>query len=148
MSDEFRYEFDQVVPNAAPEAQHFLEELHRLSLEEAGVADWRLALRKPNRLKSRVVLSGSYQMGNAWRKARPVQLEVYADPVGNHLQVGYQVTWGSGLFFSALPIGDDNPKLIRKVDGMLAVFQQSIFLPAFEQLLANAGQRQPEHIQD
>lgn len=143
MSEEGSYEFDQVVPNAAPEAQQFLEELRSLSQREAGVAEWGLALRKPSRLKNRVVLSGSYQMGNAWRKARPVQLEAYADPIGDHLQVGYQVTWGSGLFFSALPIGDEDPKLIRKVDGMLTVFQQSVFLPALEQLLAVAEQRQP-----
>ena len=142
MSEEVSYEFDEVVPNAAPEAQRFLEELHSLSEREAGVAEWGLALRKPSRLKNRVVLSGSYQMGNAWRKARPVQLEVYADPIGEHLQVGYQVTWGSGLFFSALPIDDDDPKLIRKVDGMLAVFQQSVFLPALERLLADAQQQQ------
>lgn len=138
MGAEVDYEFDQVVPNAAPYARQFLDELHRLSLEEAGVAEWGLALRKPNRLKDRVVLSGSFQLGNFWRKARPVQLEAYADPVGDHLQVGYQTTWGRGLFFSAMPIDDEDPKLIRKVDGLLAVFQHAVFVPALEQLTAHA----------
>lgn len=136
MESEIDYDFDQVVPDAAPYAQQFLDELQRLAQEEAGVAEWGLALRKPSRLKKRVVLAGSFQMGNLWRKARPVQLEAYADPVGNHLQVGYQVTWGSGMFLSALPIEEDDPKLARKVDGLLAVFQQSVFLPAFDQLEA------------
>lgn len=145
-------DFSQVLPGAADKGNQFLSVLQqRCAAEGIGV---NLAPAKPSRREERIVLRGDLQIRASGMKGkgRPMTLEVFADPVGSSLSVGWQLLKddGGGLFARtgmgqemqwALDRGDNSPDKNRQVNAILGAFQQSVFLPVLQQL-ADAIQRQ------
>ena len=85
MSRSIDENFDQLIPNAADRAGQFLGVMQkRCHAESIGID---LVPTKPERKKDRVILEGVLPAG-----ARPRRLEVFADPTGRALHVGWQTT--------------------------------------------------------
>jgi hypothetical protein len=149
---EIQDSFDQVVPGAAGHSDTFLGVVQR-RCSEAGLG---LELRpmKADRRSDRVVMRGSVTFGNAWKGTRPYTLEVYADPIGPSLQVGYQLTtseiggmlaqtnFGSRLDYKQSKIHND-PNTQRQLSGILQSFHQLVFLPTLQDLVDAIGVSRP-----
>jgi hypothetical protein len=130
--------FDQLIPYAADRAGQFLGVLQkRCQAESIGID---LVPTKSQRKKDRVILVGSVPAG-----ARPRRLEVFADPTGRALHVGWQTTVevNAGLlantaFFQNLEVGmdrlDAKSENVNRLSGVLRGFQELVFLPVLQQL--------------
>jgi hypothetical protein len=136
--------FDQLIPDAADRAGQFLGVLQKRCQAEGIGVD--LVPNKPERKKDRVILVGSVPAG-----ARPRRLEVFADPTGRALHVGWQTTVqvNTGMlagttFVRHLEAGidqiDAKAEHVTRLSGILRAFHELVFLPVLQQL-ADATER-------
>jgi hypothetical protein len=136
--------FDQLIPNAADRAGQFLGVLQKRCQAEGIGVD--LVPTKPERKKDRVILVGSVPAG-----ARPRRLEVFADPTGRALHVGWQTTvqvntgvLAGTTFVRHLEAGidqiDAKSEHVNRLSGILRAFHEMVFLPVLQQL-ADATER-------
>jgi hypothetical protein len=143
---------NQFIPGAASYNEKFLGiVLQRCNESGLGIT---LGPVRVGRKDPRTVLRGSITFGNAWKGKRPYTLEVYADPQGQNLQVGYQLTtdeiggligntaFGSRLAQSQSNIHND-PKTQRELTGILQGFNQMVFLPTLQDLVEAVGVQRP-----
>ena len=147
MAQELETDFSQVVPGAADMRDDFLGEvLKRTNAAGLGI---QLAVAKPKKRDDRYVLRGTLAIGN-WRGKDPYTLEVYADPLGNMLQTGWQlssfavggVAGGStfGQFHSLQKARRQaNPDVQRQLSGIVQGFHQGVFLPTLQLLVDAMG---------
>lgn len=143
MQREAQESFDQVVPNAGNKREQFLGEvMKRTNAAGLGIE---LAVTQPKKREDRYVLRGSIVFGNMWKGKRPYMLEVYADPIGNMLQTGWQLTTNElGGFLASTNAGAriqekqakiaGDPNTIRQLNGVLQAFHQGVFLPVLQLL--------------
>ena len=134
--------FDELVPGAGDRAAEFLGVV-RDRCSAAGIG---IELRPhAGRRKRRLVLRGRLQLGKGLLKTRPMQLEVFADPVGNALQVGWHVTKevkGETSFKSVAFAEDMQDRLDNRLDsqrqmsGILTAFDKLVFQPVLKELAA------------
>ena len=99
---------------------------------------------------NRTVMRGSIVFGNAWKGKRPYILEVYADPSGSNLQVGFQLTteemggimantnFGARVANTQTKIHND-PNTQRQLSGVLQGFYQMVFMPTVQDLIDAVG---------
>ena len=143
MAQDLEHDFSQVVPGAADKRDAFLGEV--LKQTNAAGLGIQLAVAKPKKREERYVLRGTIQLGN-WRGKDPYTLEVFADPMGNMLQTGWQLSsfavggiMGNTSFgeFSALQKArrQANPNVQRQLNGIVQGFHQGVFLPTLQQLV-------------
>ena len=144
MSRQIDQNFDQVVPAAADRGRQFLGVLQkRCQSEGIGIE---LVATRPDRKKDRVILVADVPV-----RGRPRRLEVFADPMGNALHVGWQTTveLASGLiantrFVRELQAGidrvDTSSENVRALSGILQAFHAVVFMPVLQQL-ADAVER-------
>lgn len=137
--------FDEVIPGAAKHADTFLDVIQR-RCNKSGIGI-ELAAAAPDRKQpDRIVMQGSVTFGNAWKGKRPYTLQVYADPVGKMLQVGWQVITselGGVLSNSRMFVDLNNkqaaihndPNTIRQLTGILQAFHKSVFLPTLQNVV-------------
>ena len=143
VSRELEQHFDQIIPGAADRSSQFLGVVQQRCQTE-GLP---LTLTpKEERRSKRVILQGVIQVGKTLRKGRPMTLQVYADPVGSSLQVGWQLsTDGVPDFlmgFNAVQRGqmsldrrDSSPENVRQLSGILNAFHETVFRPVMGQLV-------------
>jgi hypothetical protein len=144
--------FDQVVPGAAGHSNTFLGVVQQRCGEVGLGLD--LVPIRVDRRQDRVVMRGSVTFGNAWKGKRPYLLDVYADPIGPSLQVGWQLTTeeiggmlagttlGSRLDYKQTLIHND-PNTQRQLNGILQSFHQMVFLPTLQDLVDAIGVSRP-----
>ena len=134
--------FDQVVPGALKHQSVFLGVIQR-RCNEAGLG-LKLDAVKPDRSADRVVMRGVVE-------AKPqFSLEVYSDPIGPALQVGWQLIapdYSSNVKYTqpgrmaqasknaALDKLRSDPSTARILSGLTQAFHQMIFLPTLQNLL-------------
>ena len=140
--------FDQVVPGAAEHSNTFLGVVQQRS-SEAGLGLDLVPVRVDRR-QDRVVMRGGITFGNAWKGKRPYLLDVYADPIGPSLQVGWQLTTeevggmlagtslGMQLSYKQALIHND-PNTQRQLNGILQSFHLMVFLPTLENLVEQSA---------
>jgi hypothetical protein len=143
--------FDQFVPGAAVHSDKFLGVVQqRCNTAGLGIT---LGPAKTSRKNDRVVMRGVITFGNAWR-AKGYTLEVYADPRGDALQVGYQLTTEElGGFLANTEYGarvqqgqtriHNDPNTLRQLNGILQGFHQMVFLPTLQDLVNALGAPRP-----
>lgn len=149
--------FDQVVPNAAAHSEMFLRVV-RDRCNEAGMG-LTLTPVRADRKTDRVVMRGDVKFGNALKTVRRYTLEVYADPRGAVLQVGWQLnshemdgpSLGQRALFGSMAAGADrwnrkqtrlhnDPNTQRELNGVVQGFHQMVFLPTLQDLMSAVGQ--------
>lgn len=154
VAHELETDFNQVVPGAADKGPQFLGVVQqRCNAESIGLT---LHPNKPDRRQDRVVLEGTIQIQvrTFQGKGRPTSIQVFADPIGTSLNVGWQLLsdhTGEGLL-SISASGrrsldrrdrqDTNPDKLRQINAVLSAFHQVVFLPTLQQL-ADAVRPQP-----
>ena len=130
--------FDQLIPNAADRAGQFLGVLQKRCRAEGIGID--LVPTKPERRTDRVILVGNLSAG-----VRARHLEVFADPMGRALRVGWQTTVevNTGLLANSTFVRyieadidrkDANAKHVHRLSGILQAFHELVFLPVLQQL--------------
>jgi hypothetical protein len=138
MSRSIDEKFDQLIPDAADRAGQFLGVLQKRCHAEGIGID--LVPTKPERKNHRVILVGSVPVG-----ARPRRLEVFADPIGCALHLGWQTTvelttglLANNTFFRQLEAGidrlDAGSEHVNRLNGVLRAFHEMVFLPVLQQL--------------
>ena len=143
MPRELENQFDEIIPGAADRAAQFLGVLQQRCRDEGLPLDLQP---KQDRKSGRLILVGWIQVGKALRKGRTMNLEIYADPMGSSLQVGWQLsTEGVPSFLMgfdavaqkqyALDRRDSSPEHVRQVSGILNAFHQTVFRPVMLQLV-------------
>lgn len=151
MAREVEDQFTQLVPRAAGRAAQFLGVLKQANDTE-GLGIPLAATNRSFRDKS-VVLRGKVPAG----KGNAVELEVFADPQGSALHVGWQVQRnvvggalsGIGMMqeFNFQNIKNSGKASnVRQLTGAMTAFQDLVFLPVLQQLVEaveaeNAGPR-------
>ena len=139
MSRAIDEKFNQLIPEAADRAGQFLGVLQKRCQAEGIGID--LLPTKPKRNNHRVILVGSVPAG-----ARPRQLEVFADPIGRALHLGWQTTveltagpLSNTTFFRQLEAGidrlDTGSEQVNRLNGVLRAFHELVFLPVLQQLV-------------
>lgn len=146
---EVQENFDQVVPAASRHGDTFLATIQKRTA--SGGIGISLDPIKASRKSDRIVLRGSITFGSIWNGKEPYTLEVYADALGQALQVGWQLTTQEiGGMLANTNMGQyaaagkarrqADPNIMRQVSGILQAFHQTIFLPTLQDLI-NAVQR-------
>lgn len=142
MAREIEEHFDEIIPGAADRANQFLGVVRdRCNQEGIGIELRPHEFRRSKRL----VLRGHLQVGKLLRKSRPMQIEVFADPVGSSLQVGWQLTKEGApemlMGFNSVARGqmmqdkaDYSPENVRQLNAILGAFHQTVFRPVLFQL--------------
>jgi hypothetical protein len=136
--------FEQVVPHAATRGPRFLGVVQKRCQAEGIGID--LQPTKPDRKSDRVILQAELVIGSWARRGRPLRLEVFADPIGSSLHVGWHLTKevvGTGILGNTpmmsdinyrLDLKDARPENIRQINGIVSAFQATVFLPVLQQL--------------
>jgi hypothetical protein len=148
MGKELEDQYDQIIPGAAGKAGAFLGVLQK-RCEEQGLGINLQPTKRGFRDQS-VVLRGAIKAG----RGNTLELEVFADAMGNNLHVGYQlsrpVAGGSALsnvgIFGEMNAmarrGAGNAGNVRAQSGMMQAFHGMVFLPVLEQLTEAVQQSQ------
>jgi hypothetical protein len=152
VSKEIEEQVDHVIPRASERAAQFLGVIQKTCVEEGLELD--LQPTKRGWRDETIVLRGTIRAG----RNNELQLEVFADPQGNSLHVGWQALraiaggqalGGIGLF------GEINGRRMkaagksdnqRALSGILQAFNGMVYMPVVQQLTeairAEQGQRQ------
>jgi hypothetical protein len=148
MAQDLLDHYDELIPYAADRSAQFLGVIKQRT-EEEGLP---LQLNaKSERRSNRVVLEGLVQVGRGLNKGRPTTITVFADPVGNSLQVGWQISTPGvpavmmgfdsvAMAQASMDRKDARPENVRAMSGVLMAFQQVVFVPVVG-LLVDAVQR-------
>lgn len=144
--------FSQRVPGAGDRATEFLQEvLERVQSEGVPVA-----LQLVKKRKGRAILEAkNIRFGGFMNKSRPMRLEVYADPIGKNLNVGWELTVATATGFAAnagmTPVleasrnrKDNSPDVRREVGALVSEFQEGVFLPVLSEFADSIGSAKNE----
>jgi hypothetical protein len=138
-------EWGQIVPRAAAKGEQFLSLVRQRCVEEGLGLDFNAV--QLGRRDTRVVLRTELRFGNAWKGKRTFTLDVHADAEGNTLHVGWQLTVPvMGRILAGTALGqmnqnalariENDPNTVRQINGKIEAFQQTVFLPTLEDLIA------------
>lgn len=145
--------FDQVIQGASQFSAKFLQTIQaRCNEANIGLS---LQLAKRSRKDESYVLRGDIVFGD-WRAKRPFTIEVFADPIGQALHAGWQLTTSEyeiGGIFGATTYGSfanarssarqtkihNDPNTQRRLSAILQSFNQVVFIPTLQQLADAAG---------
>jgi hypothetical protein len=147
MGQQLTEQFDQIIPNAASKAEQFLGVIQKTTVDSGIPLSF---VAEKARKTGRVCLVGTIQVGSTFRKTRPMKMEVYADAMGNSLQVGWQLSKAQLSGFAATfdsnvaaaawqDLRDMHPDNIRQVNGILSAFHETVFLPVMGFLVDAVG---------
>ncbi len=139
--------YQRRIPGAAAQAEPFLEAVLLAARSEGVPAPLEL---KRDRKGRTVLRARKIRFGGFMNKSRPMQLEVFADPMGRNLNVGWQLTaltangWAaeSGLnptMEAAKDRKDRSPQVQREIAALIDSFQEGAFLPSMHRLLESVG---------
>jgi hypothetical protein len=142
MADYLQDSFEELIPGAGDKGKTFLQVItDRAAQENLGL----VFIPKQVKKSDQVVLEASIQFGGTFSKAAPMKLVVHADPVGNSLQVGWQLASTVSAFNQYTPRGRMNqakmedramsPENQRKMSGILTAFHKAVFLPVLGMLV-------------
>lgn len=135
---------DEVVPGAAPHAERFLATV--LGRSEAEGIPLRLAsATKGLGAKRRSILRAEFRVGGLLTRSPRYRLEVFADPIGSALHVGFQVDAPqAGVIGPYLMsrrgamVGDwlqSLPRNQRELAQLVGGFDTTVFVPTVQQLV-------------
>jgi hypothetical protein len=151
VSKETEVSSDFVIPRAADRAAQFLGVIQKACRGEG--LDLNLQPTKRSFRDSTVVLRADIKAG----RGNQLQLEVFADPQGNALHVGWQATRetvGGDFFGSVGMLGEINRAKTRNaskagnqraLSGILQAFDSLVFQPVVQQLLDVVRAQQSPH---
>lgn len=150
MHKEVQDSFDQVIPGAVAHADTFLGVIQqRCNGAGIGVS---LTPMRTSRKDERIVMRGDIEFGNAWKGKRSYTVDVYAYPMGQALQVGWQLTSNevsTNALGRSTSIGviahntqariHNDPNTQRQLSGTVQAFHQMVFLPTLQNLIDAVG---------
>jgi hypothetical protein len=134
----------EFIAGAASYADKFLGVIQQ-RCNEAGIGVVLAPIRVGRKQENRVVMRGTVTMGSTWKGKKPYLLEVYADPAGQNLQVGFQLSTeevggfmantnaGMHAYAKGVRINND-PDTQRRLKGILQGFYQMVFAPTVQDL--------------
>ena len=142
--------FAQRVPGGADRASDFLSAVLQAAQAEGVPAELKLNKQRKGRM---VLQANKIRFGGFMSKSRPMRLEVYADPVGKNLNVGWQL---SALTLTGMMANaganpameakkdrkDNSPQVRRELESFLAAFHEGAFLPTLIELADSLGPSQ------
>lgn len=149
MVRELQEDESEFIPGAAGYSEKFLDVIQqRCDDAQLGIA---LGLVRVGRKSDpRFIMRGTITFGNAWKGKKPYMLEVYADPAGPNLQVGFQLStdeiggmmantnFGVRAYNTSVKIHND-PNTQRQLHGILQGFYQLVFAPTVQDLMEVVG---------
>jgi hypothetical protein len=144
----------EFIPGAAGYSDKFLDVVQE-RCDQAGIGIALGLVKVGRKSNQRYVMRGTITFGNAWKGKKPYMLEVYADPAGSNLQVGFQLSteeiggvlggtsYGIMANNSGVRIHND-PNTQRQLNGILQGFYQMVFAPTVQDLIDAVGRSRPQ----
>jgi len=131
---------DDVVPAAAPHAGAFLRAFHdRARAEQLPITF--TVLERGRGATQRTILRAEFRVGGMLSRSSRYRLEVFADPVGSGLQVGFQLLEPVPGMLASPRVHEANryvnslPRNERELSSIMHAVERAVFVPVVQQLV-------------
>lgn len=126
------------IPHGAPYAERFLTTILTRTEQMAFGLDL-----SPRENRGRLFLEAKLVFGNFWKRSKERRLEVFADPIGPSLSVGWQLSAKGTLIptelaQTAAALGDmvdADPRFQRELEAVVVTFNDLVFEPVVDLLV-------------